>query len=153
MAMRGLEDISKIINMLDANSPIRAEMAAIQAKTILQNACIHKGLRINFRDCVHVQLTSRGFVINTTTPSLANRLTQLKPTLERALFTAGVQVPIESIRAGKIQALPPQDPYPQDAPRIAPFGASEAVHANAQQAKDPDIKNALEQLAQALSRH
>ena len=151
--MRGLEDIGKIIDALDATSPIRAEMAAIQAKNILQNTCIRKGLRINFRDCIHIQLTTRGFLVNTTTPSLASRLTQIKPTLERALFNAGVQVPIESIRAGKIQALPPQDPYPQDAPRIAPIGASEAVQANAEHAKDPEIKNALERLAQALARN
>lgn len=151
--MRGLEDIGKIIDALDATSPIRAEMAAIQAKNILQNTCIRKGLRINFRDCIHIQLTTRGFLVNTTTPSLASRLTQIKPTLERALFNAGVHVPIESIRAGKIQALPPQDPYPQDAPRIAPIGASEAVQANAEQAKDPEIKNALERLAQALARN
>ncbi|HIU73060.1 MAG TPA: hypothetical protein IAC65_02230 [Candidatus Aphodousia faecipullorum] len=151
--MRGLEDIGKIIDALDATSPIRAEMAAIQAKNILQNTCIRKGLRINFRDCIHIQLTTRGFLVNTTTPSLASRLTQIKPTLERALFNAGVHVPIESIRAGKIQALPPQDPYPQDAPRIAPIGASEAVQANAEYAKDPEIKNALERLAQALARN
>lgn len=151
--MRGLEDIGKIIDALDATSPIRAEMAAIQAKNILQNICIRKGLRINFRDCIHIQLTTRGFLVNTTTPSLASRLTQIKPTLERALFNAGVHVPIESIRAGKIQALPPQDPYPQDAPRIAPIGASEAVQANAEHAKDPEIKNALERLAQALARN
>lgn len=151
--MRGLEDIGKIIDTLDVTSPIRAEMAAIQAKNILQNTCIRKGLRINFRDCIHIQLTTRGFLVNTTTPSLASRLTQIKPTLERALFNAGVRVPIESIRAGKIQALPPQDPYPQDAPRIAPIGASEAVQANAEHAKDPEIKNALERLAQALARN
>ena len=151
--MRGLEDIGKIIDALDATSPIRAEMAAIQAKNILQNTCIRKGLRINFRDCIHIQLTTRGFLVNTTTPSLASRLTQIKPTLERALFNAGVHVPSESIRAGKIQALPPQDPYPQDAPRIAPIGASEAVQANAEHAKDPEIKNALERLAQALARN
>ena len=151
--MRGLEDIGKIIDALDATSPIRAEMAAIQAKNILQNTCIRKGLRINFRDCIHIQLTTRGFLVNTTTPSLASRLTQIKPTLERALFNAGVHVPIESIRAGKIQALPPQDPYPQDAPRIAPIGASEAVQANAEHAKDPEIKNSLERLAQALARN
>ena len=84
--MRGLEDIGKIIDALDATSPIRAEMAAIQAKNILQNTCIRKGLRINFRDCIHIQLTTRGFLVNTTTPSLASRLTQIKPTLERALF-------------------------------------------------------------------
>lgn len=151
--MRGLENIGKIIDALDATSPIRAEMAAIQAKNILQNTCIRKGLRINFRDCIHIQLTTRGFLVNTTTPSLASRLTQIKPTLERALFNAGVHVPIESIRAGKIQALPPQDPYPQDAPRIAPIGASEAVQVNAEHAKDPEIKNALERLAQALARN
>ena len=40
--------------------------------------------------------------------------------------------------------------YPKDPPRIAQPGAADAVRQNAQRAKDEDIKEVLEKLADAL---
>ena len=149
--MYGLEDIGKLIVSVDKDSPLKMQMLAVRLKSILEGACRKRGFNINFHDCVHVECSPRGIVINTTTASLANRLKQIRPTLDKALFDHGIHLPIEAIRSGKIQTLPNLDPYPQDPPRIAPAGASDAVYANALKAQDPDVKKALEQLAQALA--
>lgn len=148
--MYGLESLDKLLKSMDPNSLIAKQMLSAKVSGILARACQSRHLSIDFQHNIHVECSSQGIVINTTTSTIANRLKQIQPTLEKALFVSGLNLPIQSIRAGKIQPLPDFDEYPKDAPRVAQPGAADAVRLNARRAKDRDIRESLEKLAQAL---
>lgn len=148
--MNGLENINKLLKSLNPDSLIARQMLSVRVSGVLKQACTNRRLNIDFVHCVHVECTSIGIVINTTTPTLANRLKQIQPTLEKALFDSGLNFPIQAILAGKIQPLADLEPYPLDPPRLAQPGASEAVRACAARAEDEDIKKSLQRLADAL---
>lgn len=148
--MYGLENIKTVFNSLDGNSFIARQMVASKVAQVLNHACQQKRINIDFQHCVHVECSAQGIIINTTTPTIANRLKQIQPTLEKALFDIGLNFPIQAIRAGKIKPLPDFEPYPKDAPRVAQPGASEAVYASAKRAEDETVRKALERLAEAL---
>ena len=148
--MNGLENINKLLNSLSPDSLIAQQMLSVRIAGVLKQACLARRLNIDFQHCVHVEGSAEGIVINTTTPTLANRLKQIQPTLAKALFDSGLNFPIQAIRAGKILPLPDLESYPLDPPRVAQPGASEAVRACAQRAEDEDIRKSLERLADAL---
>lgn len=150
--MYGLESINKLLNSLSPDSIIAKQMLSVRIGNVLKRACEAKHLKIDFQHCVHIQTASSGVVINTTTPTLANRLKQIQPTLEKALFDSGLNFPIQSIKAGKIAPLADLADYPKDAPRVAQPGDAEAVRANAARAKDEEVRKTLEKLADALQR-
>ncbi len=150
--MYGLENINSLFKSLDPDSLIARQMLGVRVGNVLKRVCDSKRLRVDFQHCVHVECSANGLTINTTTPTIANRLKQIQPSLEKALFDNGLNLPIRNIMAGKIVPLPSQDPYPKDSPRIAQPGAAEAVRANAARADDEDIRKSLEKLADALMR-
>ena len=148
--MSGLESIDKLLNSLNPDTLIARQMLSVRVAQVLQRACQSKRLHIDFQRAVHVECASQGIIINTTTPTIANRLKQIQPSLEKYLFDSGLNLPILGIKAGKILPLPDLENYPKDPPRIAQPGAADAVRQNAQRAKDEDIKEVLEKLADAL---
>lgn len=148
--MNGLENINKLLNSLNSDSIIARQMLSVRVAEVLKRACLKRHLNIDFQHCVHVECSTAGIIINTTTPTLANRLKQIQPTLEKALFDSGLNFPIQGILAGKILPLADLEPYPLDPPRVAQPGASEAVRACAKRAEDEDIRKSLERLADAL---
>lgn len=148
--MYGLESLDKLLKSMDPNSLIAKQMLGVKVTGILKRACQTRRLHIDFQHNIHVECASQGIIINTTSATIANRLKQIQPTLEKALFDSGLNLPIQSIRAGKIQPLAGWDEYPKDAPRIAQPGTSEAVLANAMRAEDLEIRESLKRLANAL---
>ena len=150
--MNGLENINKLLNGLNPDSIIAQQMLSVKVANVLKHACASRRLAVDFQHNVHVECSAHGIVINTSTPTLANRLKQIRPTLEKSLFNAGMNFPICDIKAGKISPLPDFEPYPKDAPRVAQPGASEAVRNNAKKAVDEDVRKTLERLADALER-
>ena len=148
--MYGLENIKTVFNSLAGDAFIARQMVASKVTQVLEHACRKKRTNIDFQHCAHVECSARGIIINTTTATIANRLKQIQPSLEKALFDIGLNFPLQAIRAGKIKPLPDFEPYPKDAPRVAQPGASEAVYASAKHAEDETIRKALEKLAEAL---
>lgn len=148
--MYGLESIGKLLNSMDADSLLARQMLSAKIVNVLKRACESKRIHIDFQHCVHVECSSHEIIINTTSATIASRLKQIQPTLEKFLFDHGLNLPIGSIRAGKISPLPQLEQYPKDAPRIASPGAAASVRVNAARAVDDDVRKSLERLADAL---
>lgn len=150
--MYGLESINSLFKSFDPDSFIARQMLSVRVANVLKQVCQSKRLRIDFQHCIHVECSANGIIINTTTSTIANRLKQVQPSLEKALFDNGLYLPIQNILAGKINPLPKDEPYPEGAPRVAQSGVAEAVRANAALAKDEEVRKSLERLADALRR-
>ncbi len=148
--MSGLNEFSKVLHSSGTGSLLSRELDTVRLKNIIESACRKKGIRADIQHATRIVFENVGLVIHTTTPTLANRLKQIQPTLERALFDAGIHAQIAGIRSSKINTIEKGDPYPLDPPRIAPAGAAQAVLAASTRAKDDDVKAALERLAKAL---
>ncbi len=149
----GPEDLANTLRKFAPDSTLGQLSESLKISRIIADAVRKKGLRIDFNSQVFVQATQAGISLNTQTASLANRLKQIQPTLERALFDAGIYAPIVSIRAGKIAIVEEkEESYPTGEPRIAQPGASVAVSQEAQRVKDDELRQALEHLANAIER-
>ena len=114
--MYGLESIDKLLNSLNPDTLIARQMLSVRVAQVLQRACQSKRLHIDFQRAVHVECASQGIIINTTTPTIANRLKQIQPSLEKYLFDSGLNLPILGIKAGKILPLPDLENYPEIKP-------------------------------------
>lgn len=148
--MRDMRNFHQILENQGADSFLKMELQSARLKTLIAQACVSKGVRIDIMNCTHVTNQPQGITINTVTPTMANRLKQIQPTIEKKLFDAGITTPITAIRSGKITALAQPEAYPKGEPRIAPPEAAQQVYEEAQLAKDDDVREALERLAQAL---
>lgn len=148
--MKDFQNFHQILSSQHQNDFLRLELNNTKIQQLIAKACFSKGLRLDIINGTHITYLPKGITINTYSASMANRLKQIQPTLEKYLFEAGINAPIVAIRSGKITLLPQQESYPTDAPRIAPSYAAEQVKAIAQQAKDEDVRKCLERLAQAL---
>ena len=147
--MRDMRNFHQILENQGADSFLKMELQSARLKTLIAQACVSKGVRIDIMNCTHVTHQPQG-TINTVTPTMANRLKQIQPTIEKKLFDAGITAPIIAIRSGKITALAQPEAYPQGEPRIAPPEAAQQVYEEAQLATDDAVREALERLAQAL---
>ena len=148
--VKDFQNFQQVLSAQRSDSFLKMELDSARLKTLIARACVSKGLRIDIINATHIAREARGIIINTLTPTMANRLKQIQPTIEKTLFDAGITEPILAIRSGKVTLLTQSTPYPKDEPRIAPSYAADQVMAQAQEARDEDVKKCLERLAQAL---
>ena len=148
--VKDFQNFQQVLSAQRSDSFLKMELDSARLKTLIAHACVSKGLRIDIINATHIAREARGITINTLTPTMANRLKQIQPTIEKTLFDAGITEPILAIRSGKVTLLTQSTPYPKDEPRIAPSYAADQVMAQAQEARDEDVKKCLERLAQAL---
>lgn len=118
---------------------------------IAYHCCRRRGILFDVRRFARFDCDKVGISICTQTPTMAAKLKQIQPSLEKAFYENGYYQKIIAIRAGRFASLPDQsNPPAQCPPRIGTVQASLSIEKSAEAVTDEDVKAALKRLARAV---
>lgn len=145
-----LDEMDKIFHSKDLSFLLDRVLQSKKVAEILQKAVLERGIRFDIRRTCLIDCDQNGFIISAKTPTIASKLKQLQPSLEKALFVNGIHTPIVAIRASQYTPIV----IDQNPPALGPVRqgdqqTSDAIHQTALKARDEDVKASLERLSKA----
>ena len=151
MTKFGPEGIDRIFASDALHDVLGRVLESKKLADIAHQCCRRRGILFDVRRYARFDCDRVGISICTQTPTMAVKLKQIQPSLEKAFFDHGIYQKIIAIRAGRFASLPDQGNPPAQCPaRVGTVEASISIEKNAQSVQDDDVKAALERLAQAV---